>query len=68
MFLIILFVPFMVNGKELKLEWQKSWSGNKSNSFKHVINTKDNGYIVISSTASTDIKGIDNKKMVKLLY
>ena len=50
MFLIILFVPFMVNGKELKLEWQKSWGGIYDESGVSGGATSDGGYVVSSTS------------------
>ena len=58
---LILFVPFMINAEELKMEWQTSWGGNSWEKFSDILQTQDGGFIVYGSSESTDIEGLPNK-------
>lgn len=61
LFILMLFVPFMINAEEIKLKSQKSWGGNGWDSFNSIISTNDGGYILFGLSDSTDIDGITNK-------
>ena len=58
---LILFVPFMINAEELKLDWQKSWGGNSYDEFYDILQTQDGGFIVTGYWNSTGIEGLPNK-------
>ena len=58
---LILFVPFMINAEELKMDWQNSWGGNSWEEFFDILKTQDGGYIVYGYSHSTDIEGLPNK-------
>ena len=58
---LILFVPFMINAEELKLDWQNSWGGNSQDQISYILQTQDGGFIVYGYSQSTDIEGLPNK-------
>ena len=62
-FIIIfgLYLPCVVNAEEFKLEWQNNFGGNDLERFEYVFQTKDNGFVGIGGTKSTDIEGFPNK-------
>ena len=61
LFILILLIPFMINAEELKLNWQKSWGGNRDETFSKILKTPDGGFIVYGYSESTDIEGLPNK-------
>ena len=47
--------------KDGNLLWQKSWGGNRDETFSKILKTPDGGFIVVGSSNSTDIEGLPNK-------
>ena len=52
-------MPFMVNAKELDIEWIKSFGGNSNDTFNDTIEHPEEGYIAVGYTNSTDIEGLE---------
>lgn len=57
--LLLMFIPFFINAKEFKLEWQKNIGGSDNDYFKGAIITKNNEIVVVGYTDSKDIEGLD---------
>lgn len=52
---------------EGKLLWKKSYGGSSYDEFNSIMKTKDDGYIVVGSTASKDIEDITDSQQWKCL-
>ena len=50
LFIMLLFIPFLINAKELKIEWVKSFGTEETDSFMEAITTKDNEIVVVGYT------------------
>ena len=50
-------VKYNQNGK---IMWQKSWGGNWSDEFNSIISTKNNEYVVVGTSTSTNIEGLEH--------
>lgn len=57
----LLFIPFIVDAEELKVEWQKSWGGSSYDSFTSSLLFDDGSFIIVGRTESIDIDNISNK-------
>ena len=62
LFLIItfLFLPFSVSAKQLEKEWSLSYGGSGADFLNSGIITSDGNILVVGSTQSSDIDGINN--------
>ena len=58
---LILFIPYLINAEELKLDWQKNWGGNNYENFYDLLQTSDGGFVAYGYSNSTDIEGLPNK-------
>ncbi|MBQ7790101.1 MAG: hypothetical protein IJ399_02435 [Bacilli bacterium] len=60
-FILIMMIPFVVNGLEIKDELISSFDKNNSDYLESIEIDKKNNYIVIGETTSSDIEGFPSK-------
>lgn len=57
---LLLFIPLMMNAKEIEKDWDTSWGGDSTDTLTDYKITLDDGIIVCGSTKSTSIPGTEN--------
>ena len=57
----LILIPTIVSGKEVSMDWQKSFSENDNDRFSSVIITENGEYVAVGTTKSTDLDEVSNK-------
>lgn len=60
-FFVLLFIPFVISAKHMEIDWQESIGGSSGDDVNVILVTDDNESVVIFTSSSTDIEGIESK-------